>query len=85
MCGSTTNHMPAGKEGEGGNFRGAFHRVRLVIEQASHKVERNGINNHSHGGYSGAQRVEETFERSGAPEYPPGESLTTIFLISPHP
>ena len=34
------NSMPAGKEGQGGNCRRAFHRVRLVIKQASQEVEK---------------------------------------------
>jgi hypothetical protein len=49
------NNMPTGKEGQGGNFRRAFRRVRLVVEQASQEVERDKVSNHSHGGKSGAK------------------------------
>jgi hypothetical protein len=76
---------PPERRVKGGNFRWAFRRVRPVIEQASQEVERNEINNHSGGGYSGVKSVEQTFERSGAPEYPPGGSLTTISLTHTRP
>jgi hypothetical protein len=45
-----SNNLPTGKEGQGGNFRGAFRRVRLVIEQAGQEEKKSGVSNHSYGG-----------------------------------